>query len=81
MEEEITITIEEENNINTSFESDEISVDTDESIIPVEISDYERLINKPKINSIELIGNKTNDDLGIQDKMNSATNLEIINLF
>lgn len=29
-------------------------------------SDYETLTNKPKINSIELIGNKSLEDLGIQ---------------
>ena len=31
-------------------------------------SDYEQLINKPQINSIELVGNKTLDELGIQPK-------------
>ena len=48
-------------------------------------SNYERLFNKPKINSIELIGNKTGDELNLQEKGNYAntrvTNLEIDNLF
>lgn len=35
-----------------------------------ENSDYEKLKNKPKINDIELIGNKTLDELGIQSKGN-----------
>lgn len=49
------------------------------------ISDYEGLENKPKINDIELIGNNSLDNLGIQHKGNYAntrvTNLEIDNLF
>lgn len=35
-------------------------------------SDYDDLENKPKINSIELIGNKTLDELNIQSKGNYA---------
>ena len=48
-------------------------------------SNYERLSNKPQINSVELIGNKTSDELNIQRKGNYAntriTNIEIDNLF
>ena len=33
-------------------------------------SNYEELINKPQINSVELAGNKTLDELGIQAKGN-----------
>lgn len=40
-------------------------------------SDYNDLANKPQIEAVELIGNKTFDELG----MNSATNLEIAALF
>ena len=47
--------------------------------------DYAELENKPKINDIELNGNKSLDNLGIQHKGNYAntrvTNLEIDNLF
>ena len=35
--------------------------------------DYEQLKNKPKINDIELIGNKTSEEIGIK----AMTNLEI----
>lgn len=31
--------------------------------VPVPVRDYERLINKPQINGVELIGNKTSSDL------------------
>ena len=33
-------------------------------------SNYEDLVNKPQINSVELVGNKTLDELGIQAKGN-----------
>lgn len=36
-------------------------------------SNYEKLKNKPSINSVELIGNKTSDDLKLQGKMESIT--------
>lgn len=35
--------------------------------------DYENLINKPQINSVELIGNKSSHDLGIQTIYLSTT--------
>lgn len=50
-----------------------------------EIFDYLNLINKPSINNVELTGNKTLDNLGVQEKGDYAntrvTNLEIDNLF
>lgn len=39
--------------------------------------DYEKLSNKPKINNVELIGNKNLEDLDIQEKMDYLTNMEI----
>lgn len=42
-----------------------------------EIPDYTTLSNKPSINSVELEGNKTLDDLGIQPKGDYATKSEI----
>lgn len=48
-------------------------------------NNYERLSNKPQINSVELIGNKTSDELGLQPEGDYAntrvTNLEIDELF
>ena len=44
--------------------------------IPVPELDYEKLYNKPRINSVELIGNKSLDDLGIEDT-DPLTNFEI----
>lgn len=42
----------------------------------IETKDYEELENKPKINSVELIGNRQLDEIGI----NKITNAEIIKL-
>ena len=41
------------------------------------ISDYEKAINKPKINNVELIKNKSFEDLGIQE----ITNTELDAMF
>ena len=38
---------------------------------------YNYLNNKPKINDIELKGNKTTKQLGLQEEMDSLTNMEI----
>lgn len=46
-------------------------------MLPSVASDYNKLFNKPQINEVELIGNKTGKQLGLQDKMDSLTNLEL----
>lgn len=40
-------------------------------------SDYNALSNKPKVNNVELSGNKTLDDLGIQEKIASVVENKI----
>ena len=40
-------------------------------------SDYERLINKPKIEGVELIGDKTFDELGLEE----CSNEDILAMF
>lgn len=40
------------------------------------VKNYEQLINKPKINGVELIGDKSFPDLGLE----SLSNIEIENL-
>lgn len=42
-------------------------------------TDYTEMTNKPKINNVELDGNKTNEDLNIQDKLISGQNIKTIN--
>ena len=39
--------------------------------------DYRYLANKPKINSVELVGDKTGDDLKLQDHMDRITEHDI----
>lgn len=63
------------------------SVDLEPTINPitrVASDDYIRLINKPKINYVELINNKTLDDLDIQVKGDypdeALTNTDIENI-
>ncbi|MBQ0106108.1 MAG: hypothetical protein KBT47_08770 [Armatimonadetes bacterium] len=54
--------------INT--EPEEITIELDNYV-------YSALSGKPKINSAELIGNKTGADLGLQDKLTAGQNITI----
>lgn len=40
-------------------------------------SNYDELNNLPLINDVELVGNKTANDLMLQEKMTAITNLEL----
>ena len=42
-------------------------------------TNYSDLSNKPSINSVELSGNKSSSDLGLQDTLVSGTNIKSIN--
>ena len=50
------------------------------NVIPVLEKDYEKLKNKPQINGVELIGDKTTRQLGIE-VTDPLTNLEIEAMF
>lgn len=65
MNEELIIELEEENI--------EIELEGNEIIKTEATSDYRKLINKPKIEGVELQGDKTFEDLG----MNTLTNFEL----
>lgn len=39
----------------------------------VSTGDYNELVNKPQINSVELIGNKTGPELRLQNKMDTLS--------
>ena len=41
------------------------------------VSDYPELSNKPQINDVTLIGNKTSEELGLQSEMRALTVHEI----
>lgn len=68
---EVEAKVEEQEEINTSVEQNNNKLDVElkvrETIEP-STNDYNRLVNKPQINSVELIGNKSLDELDIQVK-------------
>ena len=70
-----------EETFNVEFEdSEEFIIDFDSEIIPISTNDYEDLLNKPSINDVILIKNKTSLDLGLQDAMDYITNTELASL-
>lgn len=68
-----------ENNANFSIEDKNLtfSLDSQYQGGGEGTKDYEKLINKPQINDVTLIGNKSFEELGV----NTMTNLEIKNIF
>lgn len=68
MEEELKITLEDEETLDVELETDTIEVVT---------SDYEKLQNLPSVNTVKLVGNKTAKELGLQKEMEVLSNLEI----
>jgi len=62
--------------INASFKRDAPMDTSFETIIRVTdscASDYNSLVNQPKINEVKLIGNRSLEELGL----NSITNIEL----
>ena len=77
MEEELLIIEQEDKEIATVEEQNEEEILTFEEGTGEGTSNYNNLTNKPKINNVELLGNKNSKDLKLQDEMDSLTNLEI----
>lgn len=69
--------MENEEEIAVLEEETEKEIVTFEEDAKVGTNNYEKLLNKPKINNVELIGNKKSKDLKIQDEMEVLSNLEI----
>lgn len=77
-EKEIVTLVEDvEEELTTLEEDNEEEFVTVEEDIAGGTNNYNNLNNKPKINNVELVGNKTSKDLKIQDEMESLTNMEI----
>lgn len=85
-----------ENNIDMDVMNNNQEVDMDVSSsgsnmsfqlrdIPFSTNNYKKLVNKPSINSVVLIDNKTSEDLGLQPAGSYAnsriSNIEIDQLF
>ena len=71
-------------NIEENDGTEEIGI-SGEEIIYKNVNDYEKLKNQPSINDVTLIGNKTSEELNLQEKGDypsvRVTNLEIDSLF
>ena len=55
----------------------DINTETEEITLELDNYVYSSLSGKPKINSAELIGNKTGADLGLQDRLTPGQNITI----
>lgn len=67
-----------EEKIITLEDDDEEEIGTlEEDFLGGGTDNYNYLNNKPQINNIELKGNKTSRQLGLQEEMDSLTNMEI----
>lgn len=60
--------------VNEAKETIDLSL---EKIYIISEKDYEKLIKKPRINEVELVGNKTLEELGIEE----CTNQDIDDMF
>lgn len=61
-------------------EDEDIELGFGTSIVPITSTDYVDARNKPQINGVTLVGNKTNDEIGIMPLTNIEIN-EILNNF
>ena len=66
------------NEINLEVNEEKETIDLSlEKIYIMSENDYEKLIKKPRINEVELVGNKTLEELGIEE----CTNQDIDDMF
>lgn len=49
-------------------------------VTPITDKDYNRFYNKPQINGVELVGNKTDEELDLQHIMDDITAQQIDNI-
>lgn len=59
------------------IEEDKEELTIIEDGLTIGTNNYEELENKPQINDVELLGNKTSTELNLQEKMDSLTNTDI----
>jgi nitrate reductase NapAB chaperone NapD len=76
--EEIKLELNELEKIDINLNDEEnLNINMNTEVIEKILDDYNNLKNKPKINDVELVDNKTFEELGIENIKNS----EILNLF
>lgn len=77
---EVNFTIE-ESKVSFNLEDESLSFDLDSQYGGSGgTSNYNSLTNKPKINGVTVIGDKTSSDYFLQDLMNDITEQEIDNI-
>lgn len=67
------------NELSTTFYNDHAHTQKEEE--KPKVLDYNELVNKPKINNVTLIDNKTSDDLNVLDQDDEVPVTEILALF
>ena len=68
--------MEDELDVVLETEEEELDLNLENDVVGTGTSDYEELKNKPKINEVELKGNKEFEDLGLS----ALSNIELENL-
>ena len=63
---DIDIEIDNESSIDTDIQTSDGEIDTDIELSVNGTNDYNDLINKPSIEGVELIGDKTLEELGVE---------------
>ena len=62
---DIDIELDNESNIDTDIQTSDGEIDTDIELSTNGTNDYNDLVNKPSINGVELVGDKTTEELDI----------------
>ena len=62
---DIDIEIDNESSIDTDIQTSDGEIDTDIELSTSGTNDYNDLVNKPSINGVELVGDKTTEELDI----------------
>jgi len=63
---DIDIEINTDSSIDTDIQTSDGEIDTDIEISTCGTNDYNDLINKPSIEGVELVGDKTLEELGVE---------------
>ena len=63
---DIDIEIDNESSIDTDIQTSDGEIDTDIELSAGGTNDYNDLINKPSIEGVELVGDKTLEELGVE---------------
>ena len=62
---DIDIEVDNESSIDTDIQTSDGEIDTDIELSTSGTNDYNDLVNKPSINGVELVGDKTTEELDI----------------